>query len=197
MILDVDGVLSLRLAEDCSGADKTMSLVCDLLRKVIDELGPGNIFSVVMDGSCKGDFPLIRVKYPHVQCFTCPAHDIDGFIKNICGSKEEFQMQRNEMEGVGVQHVVWDEDLLSCFCNGQTILSEGDGRGNQEGHLVRDGGFFEGSWGQGFHQDEGSVHHVCGCCLLEVGLCEYYLHDITLLTTLSNSTDNIVCTASF
>jgi hypothetical protein len=28
--------------------------------------------------------------------------------------------------------------------------------------LVRDGGFFEGSWGQGFQQDEGSVRHVCG-----------------------------------
>jgi hypothetical protein len=36
------------------------------------------------------------------------------------------------------------------------------GRGDQEEHLVRDGGFFEGSWGQGFHQDEGSVRHVCG-----------------------------------
>jgi hypothetical protein len=39
---------------------------------------------------------------------------------------------------------------LSCFCNGQTILSEGDGRGDLGGHLVRDVGFFEGSWGQGF-----------------------------------------------
>ncbi len=28
--------------------------------------------------------------------------------------------------------------------------------------LVRDGRFFEDSWGQGFHQDEGSVRHVCG-----------------------------------
>ncbi len=35
--------------------------ICDLLCKVIDELGPG--FSVVMDGVWKGAFPLIRVKY--------------------------------------------------------------------------------------------------------------------------------------
>jgi hypothetical protein len=46
-------------------------------------------------------------------------------------------------------------------------------------HLVRDGGFFEGSWGQGFHQDVGSVLHVCGYCGLETGVCQY-LHDITL-----------------
>ena len=31
---------------------------------------------------------------------------------------------------------------LSCFCNGQTILSEGHGCGRQEGYLVSDGGFF-------------------------------------------------------
>ena len=81
-----------------------MSFICDLLCNVIEQLGPSNIFSVVMDGACKGAFPLIRGKYPHIQCFTCPAHGLDGFIKNICGSKEEIQMQRNEMGGVGVQH---------------------------------------------------------------------------------------------
>ncbi len=51
---------------------------------------------------------------------------------------------------------------LNCFCNGQTILSEGGGRADQEEHLVCDGGFFEDSWGQGFQQDEDSVRHVCG-----------------------------------
>ena len=33
MILGVDGMLSLRLAADCSGADKTMPFICDLLCK--------------------------------------------------------------------------------------------------------------------------------------------------------------------
>ena len=51
-------------------------------------------------------------KYPHIQCFTCPAHGIDGFTKIICCSEEEIQMQRNEMGGVGVQHVAWDADLF-------------------------------------------------------------------------------------
>jgi hypothetical protein len=59
-------MFSFRLTGKCSGADKTMTFICDLLWKVIDELGPGNIFSVVMDGMWKGDFPLIRTKYPHV-----------------------------------------------------------------------------------------------------------------------------------
>ncbi len=53
VILGVDGMFSLCLVSDCSGGDKTMSFICDLLYKVIDELGPVNIFSVVMDGSWK------------------------------------------------------------------------------------------------------------------------------------------------
>ena len=59
-----------------------------------------------------GKGQTILTKYPHIQCFTCPTHVIDGFIKIICGSKEEIQMQRNEMGGVGVQHVSWDADLF-------------------------------------------------------------------------------------
>jgi hypothetical protein len=66
VILGVDGILTLHLATDYSGEDKTIPFICGLLCKIIDELGPENIFSVVMDGACKGDFPLIRAKYPHV-----------------------------------------------------------------------------------------------------------------------------------
>jgi hypothetical protein len=57
VILGVDGMFSMRLAADFSGPDKTMSFICDLLCQVIDELGPGNIFSVVMDGRVKGFSP--------------------------------------------------------------------------------------------------------------------------------------------
>ena len=41
-----------------------------------------------------------------------------------------------------------------CLDNGQT---EGHGWGRQEGYLVSDGGFFQGSGGQGFEQDEDTV----------------------------------------
>jgi hypothetical protein len=50
-----------------------------------------------------------------------------------------------------------------CLGNGQTeehgwgVLSEGHGWGRQEGYLVSDAGFFQGSGGQGFEQDEGTV----------------------------------------
>ncbi len=65
VILGVDGMLSLRLATDCSGKDKTKEFICDLVIKVFEDLGPSNIFSAVKDGTFKGVFPLIRVKYRH------------------------------------------------------------------------------------------------------------------------------------
>ncbi len=37
------------------------------------------------------------------------------------------------------------------------VLSEGHGWGRQEGYLVVDGGFFQGSGGQGLEQDEVTV----------------------------------------
>ncbi len=43
-----------------------------------------------------------------------------------------------------------------CLGNGQ-VLPEGHGWGRQEGYLVNDGGFFQGSGGQRFEQDEGTV----------------------------------------
>ncbi len=46
---------------------------------------------------CLGKRQTMLTKYPHIQCFTCPTHGIDGFIKKIRGNKEEIQMQRNEM----------------------------------------------------------------------------------------------------
>jgi hypothetical protein len=32
-----------------------------------------------------------------MQCFTCPSHGIDNFIKNVCSDKKEIKMQKNEM----------------------------------------------------------------------------------------------------
>jgi hypothetical protein len=37
---------------------------------------------------------------------------MDGYIKNICTSKEEIGIQKNDMSGVGAQHVKWDEDFF-------------------------------------------------------------------------------------
>ncbi len=112
VILGVDGMLSLRLATDCSGQDKTISFICDLLYNV-------------------------ETRHAGVEARTC-----------LCKKMHNVFMSRWS---------AFHAPIHSCFCNGQTILSEGDGSEGQEGYLDSDGGFFEGSWGPGFEQDEVTV----------------------------------------
>lgn len=47
-----------------------------------------------------------------MQCFVCPSHGIDNFIKNVCSDKEEIGMQSNEAAGIGAAHVDWDVDFF-------------------------------------------------------------------------------------
>ncbi len=138
MILGVDGMLSSRLAADCSGQDKTMSFICDLLYNVetrhtgvikgLDEAMPKKMHNVFMS---------------RWSVFHDPIHSTG-----------------------------------SCFCDGQTILSEGDGSPGQEGYLGSDGGFFESSWGPGFEQDEVAVCYVCGWSGLKAGVSVFVSHEI-------------------
>jgi hypothetical protein len=112
VLLGVDGLLTLRLAVDTSGQDKTMPYIFSIIERVIEEVGPENVFAVVMDGACKGAFPLIREKYSWIQCFVCPSHGIDGFLKNVCSDKEDIRMQANAMGGIGASETEWDEPFF-------------------------------------------------------------------------------------
>ncbi len=120
---------------DGYGEDKTMSFICDLLCKVIDELGSDNIFSVVMDGTCKEAFPLIRTKYPHMKCFTCVTQVgqlLMGSKKHMCHQRRNSNTtQRNAMGGWCVMKFSFD------------------------------GGFFEASWGS-WNGRSGCSSLTCG-----------------------------------
>ena len=55
------------------------------------------VFVVCMDGACKGAFVQIQKECPSVQCFVCPAHGMDGFLKNVGSSADSIRMQANVM----------------------------------------------------------------------------------------------------
>ena len=97
------------LAEADASKKRNLMLVGGHADNAVDLCGEGNADA---KRPCLDKRQTMSTKYPHIQCFTCPTRGIDGFTKIICGSKEEIQMQRNEMGGVGVQHVAWDADLF-------------------------------------------------------------------------------------
>ncbi len=57
-------------------------------------------------------FPVAQSQILSYPVFTCPSHGIDVYIKNICTSKGEIGIQKNDMRGVGTQHVKWDETFF-------------------------------------------------------------------------------------
>ena len=69
-------------ALDTSGETKSMQFIADFAIKNIKKLGPDRVVAVCMDGACEGAFPIIEAAFPHIACFICPTHSIDGYIKN-------------------------------------------------------------------------------------------------------------------
>jgi Protein of unknown function (DUF 659) len=97
---------------DASGQDKTMAWLAAHIIRVIKIRGEGDVFGVCTDGACKGAFTLIRDELPWTQCYTCVAHAVDLFLKNICSSNEDIRMQANEMGGFGRAEMEWNEPLF-------------------------------------------------------------------------------------
>ena len=79
---------------------------------IIGVTGVDKIVAVRMDGACRSSFPLIGMKYPHVQCFICPTHSLDNFLKNVCSDKEVIKVasvKNSEDE----RDFKWDSDVFS------------------------------------------------------------------------------------
>jgi hypothetical protein len=118
IIMGVRSLHTLRASIDTMGEEKTMDFIAALIVQHIKEIGEGRVFVVCMDGACKGAFVLIQKEFPWVQCFVCPAHAIDGFLKNVGSSTESIRMQANVMGDVPASEMEWNESFFrDCFDN--------------------------------------------------------------------------------
>ena len=77
-----------------------MDFITFFILEHIKEIGAGRVLVVCLDGTCKGAFVLIQKECPWVQCFVCPAHGMDGFLKNVGSSTESNRMETNVMGDV-------------------------------------------------------------------------------------------------
>ena len=76
MLCDQKGLLE----EEDESKKRNLMLVGGDVDSDVDLCGEGNDDS---QRQCLGKGQTTLTKYPHIQCFTCPTHDIDGFITNI------------------------------------------------------------------------------------------------------------------
>lgn len=108
VLASTQGLTQLKKAVDTSGHEKSMQFIFETVDEVIKDIGPKHVFAACMDGACKGAFALIKEKYEQIQCFVCPSHGADGFLKNACSDKRTIRMQANEVGGIGMQMMEWD-----------------------------------------------------------------------------------------
>jgi hypothetical protein len=108
-----DGFINVRRAFDASGQDKNMPFIANSMVAEMRTPGQENVFSCTMDGACKGAFPIIQAQLPWVQCFVCPSHAIDGFIKNALSDTGTIRIQANAMSHVEFATIPWGETMCS------------------------------------------------------------------------------------
>ena len=92
VIMGVRSLHTVSVSFDTMGQEKTMEFIAALILHHIKEIGEGSVFAVCMDGVCKGAFVLTQKVCPWVQCFVCPDHVIDNFLKNVGTSVESIKM---------------------------------------------------------------------------------------------------------
>ncbi|KAG5556173.1 hypothetical protein RHGRI_006710 [Rhododendron griersonianum] len=76
-------------AVDCSGDTKDKYFICDLLKDVIEEVGPENVVQVITDNAknCAGAGLLIEGLYPNIYWTPCVVHTLNLALQNICAAK--------------------------------------------------------------------------------------------------------------
>ena len=93
-------------ALDTSGETKDAEFIKEFICRIIEAIGPENVAAVCMDGACKASFDLITAVYPHVQCFICPTHSLDNFLKNVGSDKDKIIVK-------GEGEYVWGETTFN------------------------------------------------------------------------------------
>ncbi|XP_022145205.1 uncharacterized protein LOC111014710 [Momordica charantia] len=76
-------------AVDCSGEVKDKFFIANLMKEVINEVGPDNVVQVITDNApnCKGAGQLIEGQFPMIVWTPCVVHTLNLALKNICAAK--------------------------------------------------------------------------------------------------------------
>ncbi|KAL6960515.1 hypothetical protein U1Q18_052485 [Sarracenia purpurea var. burkii] len=95
MAVNESGPMFLK-AVDCSGETKDKYFIANLMKEVINEVGPQNVVQVITDNApnCKAAGQLIEAQFPYILWTPCVVHTLNLALKNICAARN---IERNEV----------------------------------------------------------------------------------------------------
>ncbi|KAI8529871.1 hypothetical protein RHMOL_Rhmol11G0008100 [Rhododendron molle] len=99
-------------AVDCLGETKDKYFIANLMKEVINEVGPLNVIQVITDNApnCKAGGQLIEAQFPHILWTPCVVHTLNLALKNICAAKMLRGMKLSTKNVVGLvtlQRKLW------------------------------------------------------------------------------------------
>jgi hypothetical protein len=96
-------------AIDCSGEIKDKYYIFNLMKEVIEEVGPNNVVQVVTDNAknCAGARTLIEQIYPHIFWTPCVVHTLNLALQNICAAKN---IENNQIAYHECRWITWIAD---------------------------------------------------------------------------------------
>ncbi|KAH6780496.1 hypothetical protein C2S52_011733 [Perilla frutescens var. hirtella] len=76
-------------AVDCSGEIKNKFFIFDLLKEVVEDVGPQNVVQIITDNAknCQTAGLLVEGLYPHIVWTPCVVHTLNLALQNICAAK--------------------------------------------------------------------------------------------------------------
>ncbi|XP_054797659.1 putative transcriptional regulator tpeD [Prosopis cineraria] len=84
-----DGSPMFLKAIDATSEYKDRFYMADLIKKVVEEVGPHKVVQVITDNApvCKSAGKMVEDEYPHIFWTPCVVHTLNLALKNICAAK--------------------------------------------------------------------------------------------------------------
>jgi hypothetical protein len=94
---------------DTSGQEKTSQFIADEIERQLHLVGPENVVQVITDSAsnCKGSWPLLTAKFPHLVCGPCTAHCLDLLLEDLAKLdwiKTNFKEGRDVVNFISLHH---------------------------------------------------------------------------------------------
>ena len=67
------------------GKKKTSQFIADEIERQLQVVGAENVIQVITDSAsnCKGSWPMLTAKFPHLVCGPCTAHCLDLLLEDL------------------------------------------------------------------------------------------------------------------
>ncbi|GFY84497.1 hypothetical protein Acr_03g0012710 [Actinidia rufa] len=110
-------------AVDCSGEIKDKYFTANLMKDVINEVGPQNVVQIITDNApnCKAAGQLIEAQFPHILWTPCVVDTLNLALKNICAAKHVENNETTYSECSWISDIAGDCTIIKNFITNHSM----------------------------------------------------------------------------